>query len=103
VDVIVRCGRCKVELEVQGAGEFTCPSCGTRNSVRGAAGQSPFGVPDLGGLGQSAPAPEPGAGIVWVQCPSCSYRFAVGDVSSVTCPTCGADTPVPARDDAVAE
>jgi hypothetical protein len=62
-----------------------CPSCGTRNVARGQeAPQNPFGVPDLAA---SAPA-EPAPGVQWVRCPSCSYRFAVGDVEEVSCPSC---------------
>lgn len=94
--MIVRCGRCRVELEVAGAGEFACPNCGTRNVVRGAP-QPGFGVPDLGatsastltGVPASQPPGEPAPGVEWLTCPTCSYRFAVGEVESVSCPTCG--------------
>lgn len=106
VAMLVRCGRCRVELEIAGPGEFACPNCGTRNVVRGGgAGADPFGVPDLGapnpsqglggslgglaGVGTPPPPSEPPAGIEWVVCPSCSYRFAVGEVDAVDCPTCG--------------
>jgi predicted RNA-binding Zn-ribbon protein involved in translation (DUF1610 family) len=85
--MIVRCGRCGVELDVAGPGEFMCPSCGTRNVVRGAPAappQNPFGVPDLGATVPSEPSP----GITWVTCPSCRYRFAVGEIDAVTCPSC---------------
>lgn len=98
--MIVRCGRCRVELEVAGAGEFACPNCGTRNVVRG--DPSPFGVPDLGaagggsapglaGIGRTQPPPDQGPppGVEWVICPKCSFRFAVGEVDAVECPTCG--------------
>jgi predicted RNA-binding Zn-ribbon protein involved in translation (DUF1610 family) len=85
--MIVRCGRCGVELEIAGPGEFMCPNCGTRNVARGAAQQppqNPFGVPDLGA---SAPQ-EPAAGVHWIRCPACAYRFAVGEVEEVSCPSC---------------
>jgi predicted RNA-binding Zn-ribbon protein involved in translation (DUF1610 family) len=87
--MIVRCGRCGVELEIGGPGEFMCPNCGTRNVARGAAGtqappENPFGVPDLGA---TAPA-EPPPGVQWVRCPSCAYRFAVGEMEEVSCPSC---------------
>lgn len=95
--MIVRCGRCQIELEVAGPGEFTCPSCGTRNAVRGAApaATSPFGVPDLGGFQPQTPASDQtDPAISWVQCPSCRYRFAVGEVDAVSCPTCAASLSV---------
>jgi tRNA(Ile2) C34 agmatinyltransferase TiaS len=84
--MIVRCGRCGIEIEVAGPGEFICPSCGTRNAVRGQeAPQNPFGVPDLGA---TPPPNEPAPGAHWVRCPECAYRFAVGDVEEVDCPSC---------------
>ena len=89
--MIVRCGRCKIELEVSGPGEFLCPSCGTRNAVRGAS--DPLGVPDLGMSAPPPAAPDPDD-VTWVKCPSCGYRFAVGDVDTVPCPTCGTEVPV---------
>jgi hypothetical protein len=65
-----------------------CPSCGTRNVARGTEPvqnvQNPFGVPDLGA---TAP-PEQAPGITWVRCPSCSFRFAAGEVEEVPCPSC---------------
>jgi len=84
--MLVRCGRCGVELEIAGPGEFMCPSCGTRNVARGQEPppQNPFGVPDLG----ATVPPEPAAGVTWVRCPSCSYRFAVGEMEEVSCPSC---------------
>lgn len=105
--MIVRCGRCQVELEVQGAGEFICPSCGTRNAVRGPAGAGPgldpYGLPDLGAVGTKPPSPfgtpsseppspqgdEPTPGITWETCPDCTYRFARGQVEEISCPSCG--------------
>jgi predicted RNA-binding Zn-ribbon protein involved in translation (DUF1610 family) len=86
--MIVRCGSCQIELEVAGAGEFACPSCGTRNVVRAPAPSSPFGVPDLGAV---APPPTDAVSDVrWIACPSCKYRFVIGDVDEVSCPTCSA-------------
>jgi len=62
-----------------------CPSCGTRNVARGQEPPAnPFGVPDLGA---SAPS-EPPPGVQWVRCPACSYRFAVGEMEEVSCPSC---------------
>lgn len=99
--MIVRCGRCQIELEVAGTGEFLCPSCGTRNMVRGPAAGAPpldpyglpdLGAPNLGGLSTPPPPPagtdEPAPGITWETCPACSYRFARGEVDEITCPSC---------------
>ena len=85
--MIVRCGRCQVELEIAGPGEFMCPNCGTRNVARGQqdqAPQNPFGVPDLAASAPQEPAP----GVQWVTCPACSYKFAVGEMEKVSCPSC---------------
>lgn len=99
--MLVRCGRCRIELEVAGAGEFACPNCGARNAVRDPGGMSPgagmgpaptdpFGIPDLGAAPPSPPPPPvQDTGVRWVACPSCSYRFAVGEVDEVACPACG--------------
>ncbi|MBI4728600.1 MAG: hypothetical protein HY775_03755 [Acidobacteria bacterium] len=92
--MLVRCGRCRAELEVSGPGEFACPSCGTRNAVRGA------GPRDVGGLtvpgGMPPPAPRPDPSIRWASCPACSWRFAIGEVPEVTCPSCRAHLEVTA-------
>ena len=87
--MIVRCGRCRTELEVTGPGEFVCPVCGTRNAVRGAAAPSPLDLSSMRTPPPPAEAPTPG--VTWVVCPSCSYRFAVGERERVGCPNCGAD------------
>ena len=89
--MLVRCGSCRVELEVQGPGEFACPACGSRNVVREQpAPQGPtLDLPDLGRA--ASPPSEPAAGIRWTKCPQCSYRFAVGEVPSVACPSCSAN------------
>lgn len=56
---------------------------------------------DLGGLSVpgGAPAPAPAApgpdpDVRWERCPSCTYRFAMGEVDKVTCPNCGTDLEV---------
>jgi predicted RNA-binding Zn-ribbon protein involved in translation (DUF1610 family) len=106
--MIVRCGNCRVELDVAGAGEFACPACGTRNVVRApgagaglGAGPGPalddLGLPDLSGLARAPAAPqsdEPPPGVRWVTCPSCSYRFACGELAEVTCPACSSSLAV---------
>lgn len=95
--MIVRCGSCRIELEVAGPGEFMCPACGTRNVVRGGAAAPDLGLPDLGlASRQTAPASEgPPPGVRWMTCTSCSYRFACGEVDEVECPTCGTKMTVP--------
>jgi len=99
--MIVRCGRCRAELEVSGPGEFICPACGTRNAVRGAgspAGADPYGFgASASGLtvpgGVPPPSPQqppmaPSPGVNWETCPTCRFRFASGEVSTLTCPNC---------------
>jgi len=102
--MIVRCGRCRAELEIAAPGEFICPACGTRNAVRGgpAAGQppptqpSPFGAGPPGGLtvpGGTLPPPPVGGSdpnVTWGACPACSWRFAHGEAEHLTCPSCRA-------------
>lgn len=94
--VIVRCGRCRAELEIAGPGEFVCPACGTRNVARGGGGGDAFG---LGGAAAGSgltvpggtPAPPssaPPENVKWATCPSCAFRFAMGEVEAVTCPNC---------------
>ena len=104
--MIVRCGRCRAELEVSGPGEFICPACGTRNAVRGGTGASPYGMGQAAsGLtlpgGAPAPAPRPAGGpepsVDWISCDSCRYRFMVGPVDRVTCPNCRAEIELPAE------
>lgn len=95
--MIVRCGRCRSELEIPGAGEFVCPACGTRNVARGGAAQaSPYTIgasptPGLTIPGGAPPQPgpsEPLPSANWAECPACAFRFAIGEVSQLTCPNC---------------
>lgn len=98
--MLVRCGRCRSELEISGPGEFVCPACGTRNVARGgAAAPDPYslGGRPQGGSGLTVPGGSPlppaspaPADIKWATCPSCSFRFAMGEVDQVTCPNCRA-------------
>lgn len=92
----MRCGQCRTELELAGPGEFLCPACGTRNVVRAPGGPAPA---DLGGIsvpGGAPPAAPPtgDANVRWERCPSCVYRFAMGEVERVTCPSCGTELEV---------
>lgn len=98
--MLVRCGRCRAELEISGPGEFVCPSCGTRNVARGGAGGGgdPYAIggrPGAPGLTVPGGAPlppsnSPPTDVNWATCPSCSFRFAMGEVDQVTCPNCRA-------------
>lgn len=99
--MIVRCGNCQVELEVNAPGEFACPSCGTRNVVRGGEDPLSLGGPSGGALGpdldlgalRPAPVPLEETPLDWFRCPSCRFRFVVGDgITEAPCPSC--TTPV---------
>lgn len=102
--MIVRCGRCRAELEIASPGEFICPACGTRNAVRGGAAAgaapSPFGA-SPGGLtvpGGTMPPPPPTSGpepsALWAVCPTCHWKFAHGETETLTCPSCRASLTV---------
>lgn len=76
-----------------------CPACGTRNVARGGAPQTPpytiggsatSGLTIPGGAPpQRHPGPsEPTPSANWAECPACAFRFAIGEVSRVTCPNC---------------
>lgn len=104
----VRCGSCRTEFEVPGAGRFACPVCGSVNVVRAAAGQQPPPQPqatpqgNMGGY-QSAPGvippggatppppPPPDEPLPKVQCPECDFSFVVGKIAVATCPNCTAE------------
>jgi predicted RNA-binding Zn-ribbon protein involved in translation (DUF1610 family) len=93
--VIVRCGRCRTQFQVPGAGRYACPSCGTGNEVRvesgpadgpaaaGAGGEGIAGVPP-------APSP-PSTPSPRTECGSCGFSFIVGDIEVARCPNCGAE------------
>ena len=89
----IRCGRCRYEFIIGGVNETTCPQCGARNRVPGmATTEGP--VVDTTAPEDESPQPAAPTGPTWVVCPSCSYRFAVGDVESVRCPLCATDVGV---------
>lgn len=101
--MIVRCGACRTQFEVSGAGRFTCPVCGSVNVVRGAPGSAPQSPPQqtVGGYpaatdvlapNQAPPSPrdQPSPR---VGCPDCGFTFIVGDIAVAKCPNCGADVP----------
>ena len=84
--MIVRCGRCRTQVEVPGPGRYSCPACGTLMEVRPRAEDPGLVAPPL-------PAPEPPPS-PRVECPDCGFRFIVGTVESAPCPNCGAAVPV---------
>lgn len=105
----VRCGACRTQFEVAGAGRFACPVCGSVNVVRNGAGgaEAPQQAPPQGGQmggyqaapgvapGGPAPAapppPKPEEPMPKIDCPECGYNFIVGLVPTVTCPMCSAE------------
>lgn len=108
----VRCGACRTQFEVSGAGRFACPVCGSVNVVRNggdAPGAAPAGEPPpqqgMGGYPtapgavpgadplsqQPPPAPEPEEPMPKIACPECGFKFIVGKVATVTCPMCSAE------------
>ncbi len=97
--MIVRCGACRTQFEVQGAGRFACPSCGSLNVVRGAGGAAPP-PPPPGGYGPQTgmtpppappPPPRPDPPSPRVSCPECDFGFIVGRIATASCPNCGAE------------
>ena len=101
--MIVRCGACRTQFEVPGAGRFTCPVCGSVNMVRDQSGgaappptvggypAAPGAVP--GNQPPAPPPPPPNTPLPRVQCGECEFSFIVGDIAVATCPNCGAEVP----------
>ena len=104
----VRCGACRTQFEVAGAGRFACPVCGSVNVVRnGAGGQPPTEQPagamggyqtapgvaagGAGGPQPPPPPPPPDQPMPKIECPDCGFTFIVGPVATVTCPMCSAE------------
>ena len=102
----VRCGACRTQFEVAGAGRFACPVCGSVNVVRNGAGGQPApeqasgtmggyptapGVSPGGGVPQPPPPPPPEQPMPKIECPECGFTFVVGPVPTVTCPMCSAE------------
>jgi len=87
--VIVKCGRCQTAFEVDGAGRFPCPSCGTANDVRSAAN-----APADRDLLTPPPPPAPEPPSPRVVCGECELSFIVGSVAEAQCPNCGATVAV---------
>ncbi|MGH8871707.1 MAG: hypothetical protein ACRDWS_07025 [Acidimicrobiia bacterium] len=95
--MMVRCGACRTQFEVPGAGRFTCPVCGSVNVVREQPGATPptmGGYPTAPGVvpdNQAPPPPPPNAPAPRIQCPECDFNFIVGEIAVATCPNCGAE------------
>lgn len=95
--MMVRCGACRTQFDVPGAGRFACPVCGSVNVVREQAAPGPStvgGYPAAPGAGVPPPAPPPpppSAPLPRVTCPECEFGFIVGDIAVATCPNCGAE------------
>lgn len=108
----VRCGACRTQFEVAGAGRFACPVCGSVNVVRNGAGgqnqgggqppppptagqmggyQTAPGVAPPGGAPPPTPPPKPEEPMPKIECPECGFNFIIGNVASVTCPMCSAE------------
>ena len=89
--MMVRCGSCRNQFDVPGPGRFTCPVCGSVNSVRAAAGAGPTPGPAASPLPPPPRAPDPPS--PRITCAECDFTFIVGPVSEAKCPNCGAMVP----------
>jgi LSD1 subclass zinc finger protein len=107
--MMVRCGACRNQFDVPGAGRFACPVCGSVNVVReqGEQGSQPAppgpyptapGAVGNSGLVQPAP-PPPSKPAPKVECTDCGFSFYVGDIAVATCPNCGAEVMTGLEDD----
>ncbi len=107
--MIVRCGACRTQFDVAGAGRFSCPACGSVNVVRnqaaaGPAAASPYPEAQTGAPA-APPPPQPDRPSPRISCPDCAFTFIVGDIPVATCPNCGIEvqtgrgTPTPSLDD----
>ena len=95
--MMVRCGSCRTQFEVSGAGRFTCPVCGSVNVVRDPSGGTPTtvaGYPTAPGAvagNPTPPPPPPNIPTPRIECPECAFSFIVGNIAVATCPNCGAE------------
>lgn len=93
--MIVRCGACRTQFEVAGAGRFSCPACGSVNVVRNQTATAPASAADYpaapGSPGAPAtpPPPQSDRPSPRINCPDCAFTFIVGDIAVATCPNCG--------------
>lgn len=96
--MIVRCGSCRTQFEVAGAGRFSCPACGSVNVVRNqtatgpaSAGAYPAAPGSPGVPGGTPSPPPPDRPSPRISCPECAFTFIVGEVPVATCPNCGSE------------
>lgn len=90
--MMVRCGNCRTQFDVPGAGRFQCPVCGSVNVVRGAAGNETRPTSPPGGPSDTSPPPRPlDPPSPRARCPICEFTFIVGQVAVARCPNCGAE------------
>lgn len=98
----VRCGACRTQFDVPGAGRFACPACGSVNVVRDAAQQEAppaqmGGYPAAPGVMGGGPPPAPPAPpppdepMPKIDCPECGFKFVVGKIAVATCPNCSSE------------
>ena len=116
----VRCGSCRTQFEVPGAGRYACPVCGSVNAVRDTNGGDAVPGPSVGGYPAGPgvapdselqppppppppPPPKPDAPMPKIECPECGFTFIVGMISSATCPNCSAEVPTGIEEEAAAE
>ena len=90
--MIVRCGS-HTQFEVPGPGKYSCPACGSVNAVRAAPGAPGQGYGSQPPGYPPSPPPMPEQPSPRIQCPSCQFRFIVGEIAVATCPNCGAEVP----------
>jgi DNA-directed RNA polymerase subunit RPC12/RpoP len=111
----VRCGACRTQFDVAGAGRYACPVCGSVNVVRNGAGapqpteppgqsQAMGGYPTgpgvvPGGPPMPPPPPPEPAPMPKIECPECGFSFIVGLVPKVVCPMCSAEVDTGIEDD----
>jgi predicted RNA-binding Zn-ribbon protein involved in translation (DUF1610 family) len=92
--MIVRCGACRTQFEVAGAGRFSCPSCGSVNVVRNQTATGPASAgayPTAPGAPVAPAPPPPDRPSPRINCPECAFTFIVGDIAVATCPNCGTE------------
>lgn len=98
--MIVRCGACRTQFEVPGAGRFACPACGSVNQVRsgpGGGAPGPMGSPPTvpptsrPPTAPPPPPPAPDPPSPRMTCPECDFTFIVGEIEVATCPNCGTE------------
>jgi Zn finger protein HypA/HybF involved in hydrogenase expression len=92
--MIVRCGSCRTQFEVAGAGRFSCPACGSVNVVRNqtATGPASAGAYPTAPGAPATPTPPPSdRPSPRINCPECAFTFIVGDIAVASCPNCGTE------------